>query len=78
MEQVLEVLMENAMPAVLSAVVALVAWAGIRIEKLVRRTDTELDDELFEAFLDGVADGAKRADTAVSDAGTREARKDEG
>lgn len=62
MEQAFAVLLENVVPVAATAITALVAWAVVRLETFIRRTETKVDDEVFDAFLDGVAEGAKRPD----------------
>ena len=36
-------------PILVTAIAALVGWAILRLEKIVKKTDTELDDKVFEA-----------------------------
>lgn len=62
MEQVLAILMENVVPVAATAITALVTWAVVRLESFIRRSENKVDDEIFDAFLDGVAEGAKRPD----------------
>ncbi|NBD96293.1 MAG: hypothetical protein GVY11_07455 [Gammaproteobacteria bacterium] len=78
MDGIVALLAENVVPVAATAITALVGWAVVRLETFIRRTETTVDDEVFDAFLDGVAEGAKRPDGATRNADVAEARKDEG
>jgi len=62
--EILDVILENVMPLAAAAITAAVAYGVALLRRLVKSTETKADDEAFEAFLDGVAEGAKRPDRA--------------
>lgn len=75
--EILSVILENVVPLAAASITAAVAYGVALLRRLVKRTETKIDDEAFEAFLDGVSEGAKRGEKAVADARRTEGRKGE-
>lgn len=56
---VIDQLLQAALPVALASVAAAVAFGVSKLDKLVKATKTDIDDQLFKAFKEGFEKGTQ-------------------